>query len=130
MEKEYLSKRMTLKFRYILYLNFDDKRFEKYFVSYRTSQNMIIYRRNTWFNMLMWTSWNLSISPWIVTVVQQFNEDQLKDVIYVEKVWRPMFYERSYFSFLERNFVFLWIALITKLEHVLLILLLIMKLSR
>ena len=35
-EKEYFSKRLTSKFRYILYLNFDVKRFEKYSFSYGT----------------------------------------------------------------------------------------------
>ena len=35
LEKEYFSKRLTSKFRYKMYLNFDVKRFEKYSFSYK-----------------------------------------------------------------------------------------------
>ena len=39
-EKEYFSKRLTSKFRYKMYLNFDVKCFEKYSFSYGTSHNV------------------------------------------------------------------------------------------
>ena len=67
--KKYYCKRLTSKFRYKIYLNFDVKYFEKHSISYRTSHMWLKFRifpsQNNWKNILrQLLSLDLYLIPW------------------------------------------------------------------
>ena len=83
---------MTSKFRYILYLNFDVKRFEKYSLSYgashiwwSTGKNVTFHRKkgtlqNVWRWLWRQTFWKVLPFLWSITYL----------MIYRKKMWRSI----------------------------------------